>query len=109
MASQVADIKMVKGVQPCFIVDGFNFCVAACEHYFLTHYHSDHITGLSAAFDLGDIYCSAITARLLLHDKGVNEKIVKIVPLNTTLQVNSITNYKSKQHLLVSIDLIRDI
>ena len=75
MASQVAAIKRVKGVTPLLIVDGFNFCDPRCSSYFLTHYHADHTTGLHAAFDLGQVYCTEVTKRLLVHHKGVAEKV----------------------------------
>ena len=36
--------------------------------FLLTHYHADHISGLSARFSLGPIYCSAVTRSLVLLD-----------------------------------------
>ena len=63
MATQSGDIKLVRGIDPLFIVDGFNFVRPECAHYFLTHYHGDHTTGLHPAFDMGTIYCSLGTKR----------------------------------------------
>ena len=38
MASQDGEIKVIKGVQPVFIVDGFSFCRDDCKHYFLSEW-----------------------------------------------------------------------
>lgn len=41
------DFKRIKGTQPSFIVDGFQYASKALSSvYFLTHFHSDHYTGL---------------------------------------------------------------
>ena len=34
------------------------------QHYFLSHFHSDHTIGLDWTFAAGTIYCSAVTAAL---------------------------------------------
>ena len=39
------------------------------------HYHSDHTTGLYASFDRGMVYCSEITAALLIHDMGISPQV----------------------------------
>lgn len=44
MASQVEGAKRIPGTD--FIVDGFRFQSPTCRHYFLTHAHSDHTTGV---------------------------------------------------------------
>ena len=71
-------------------MDGFNYCREECNSYFLTHYHSDHTTGLHPAFDLGRIYCSEITKRLLVYDMGVAEKVVVALPMNETTEVEGV-------------------
>ena len=48
MASQIEKIKWIENSK--FIVDGFNFQNPNCRHYFLSHYHSDHTTGLNKSF-----------------------------------------------------------
>ena len=82
MATQLSDIKTIRGLTPFFIVDGFNFVDPACASYFLTHYHGDHTCGLHAAFDLGTIYCSEVTKRLVVRDMGVKDKLVVALPLD---------------------------
>ena len=53
------------------MVDGFRFQNASCKSYLLTHFHSDHTTGLAKSFNAGLIFCTAITARLLRKDMGM--------------------------------------
>ena len=79
MAGQDATIKTMRGIAThcgSFIVDGFNFVDPRCRHYFLTHFHSDHTAGLHAGFDVGTIYCSAVTAELVIAVIGVRRKNV---------------------------------
>ncbi len=45
MASQVEQIKWIQGTR--FMVDGFRFQNSRCQNYFLTHFHSDHTTGIA--------------------------------------------------------------
>eukprot|EP00040_Diaphanoeca_grandis_P001604 m.276223 g.276223 ORF g.276223 m.276223 type:complete len:306 (+) comp122765_c0_seq1:156-1073(+) len=90
MATQVASIKVVKGITPTFVVDGFNFVRTDCKSYFLTHYHGDHTTGLHAAFDVGLIYCSPITARLLTQDMRVAAKVVVELEMNETIVIEGV-------------------
>eukprot|EP01112_Ceratiomyxa_fruticulosa_P019844 TRINITY_DN6591_c1_g1_i1.p1 TRINITY_DN6591_c1_g1~~TRINITY_DN6591_c1_g1_i1.p1 ORF type:complete len:113 (-),score=10.17 TRINITY_DN6591_c1_g1_i1:430-768(-) len=35
--------------------------------FFLSHMHTDHLNGLTNTWNLGTIYCSVITRKLLLH------------------------------------------
>ena len=77
MATQHASIKRLRAPLSRFIVDGFNFCEPDVRHYFLTHAHSDHTTGLTASFDIGEIYCSALTGRVLRATIGVKAKLIQ--------------------------------
>ena len=52
------------------LVDGFRHKIDAVDDwkqrlFFLTHWHSDHYSGLHASWSYGRIICSAVTARLL--------------------------------------------
>ncbi|KAL0378027.1 UNVERIFIED_CONTAM: DNA ligase 6 [Sesamum radiatum] len=66
-----------------FIVDGFkhadpNFSVS----YFLSHFHSDHYTGLSPQWTKGIIYCSSITANLLHQILKIPQPFIFPLPLS---------------------------
>jgi DNA cross-link repair 1A protein len=91
MATQVESIKWVPGTS--FIVDGFRFQTSQCQHYFLTHAHSDHTTGLTRHFSAGLIYCSPITFRLLIVEMGVNPQFLRVLELDreTTIDGVSVT------------------
>lgn len=49
--------------------------------YVLTHIHSDHLRGLSNSWEYGPIYCSQVTANLLLnkYPKLVNN--IRVLPI----------------------------
>ncbi|KAK4416448.1 DNA ligase 6 [Sesamum alatum] len=66
-----------------FVVDGFkhadpNFSVS----YFLSHFHSDHYTGLSPQWSKGIIYCSSITANLLRQILKIPQPFIVSLPLS---------------------------
>ena len=87
MATQHASIKRLRAPLSRFIVDGFNFCEPDVRHYFLTHAHSDHTTGLTASFDLGEVYCSALTARMLRATIGVKAKLIHTIEVGESIEV----------------------
>ncbi|KAF5826937.1 hypothetical protein DUNSADRAFT_1711 [Dunaliella salina] len=88
MATQVASIKWMPSTSDRrFIVDGFNFQTPSCRTYFLTHYHSDHTTGLSRGFSSGTIYTSEVTARLLIHDMGIKPNVIRALPMHTPIMI----------------------
>eukprot|EP01051_Picozoa_sp_SAG22_P012319 SAG22_NODE_1269_length_4943_cov_2.834434_1_plen_905_part_00 len=90
MAGQDASIKTVGGLAAHFIVDGFNFVDPCCQHYFLTHFHSDHTVGLHAGFDVGTIYCSTVTAELVVAVIGVRRKNVCAAEVGQTIEVDGV-------------------
>jgi len=87
MATQHAGLKRLRSPLDGFIVDGFNFCEAGVRHYLLTHSHSDHTCGLHASFDLGTIYCSSTTARIIQATLGVQPKILVTVDVGESIEV----------------------
>ncbi|CAM6088906.1 unnamed protein product [Calypogeia fissa] len=63
-----------------FTVDAFCYgAVEGCSAYFLTHFHADHYGGLTKWWCHGPIYCTPITARLVVMCLGVDPRW--IIPL----------------------------
>ena len=49
--------------------------------YILTHIHTDHLRGLSNTWSYGPIYCSQITASLILNKFPKLQSYLKILPI----------------------------
>eukprot|EP00736_Rhodelphis_marinus_P004656 Rmarinus@m.10236 len=68
------------------IVDGFGYMDpepapdGSFPPYILTHFHSDHYTGLRASFKQGTIYCSPVTASLTESILGVPRNRIRALP-----------------------------
>ena len=90
MATQHASLKRLRPPLSGFIVDGFNFCEADVRHYLLTHAHSDHTCGLHASFDLGTVYCSSVTARVLRATIGLPEKRITTIDIGQSIEVEGV-------------------
>jgi Cft2 family RNA processing exonuclease len=88
MATQFEWAKWIPGTK--FLVDGFRHCTPKCQHYFLTHAHSDHTTGLFKSWRAGTIYCTAVTARLLIEEQGLAQSVVHPVELNKPFVVEGV-------------------
>ncbi|KAJ9562234.1 hypothetical protein OSB04_007394 [Centaurea solstitialis] len=71
-----------------FIVDGFRNSGDYSVSYFLSHFHSDHYGGLNANWSRGIIYCSSITARLVIQVLKVSESFVVPLPLSETVSID---------------------
>lgn len=69
------------------MVDGFRYQNPACKSYLLTHFHSDHTTGLTRSFTAGVVFCTPITARLLRKDMGLPSERICEVPLNKPVEI----------------------
>ncbi|CAM9212091.1 unnamed protein product [Discosporangium mesarthrocarpum] len=85
MATQIEKMKWVEGTP--FMVDGFRFTNPRCKHYLLTHFHSDHTTGLTRSFSAGIIYTSEGTAALITELMGVNPERVVALPMERPVMV----------------------
>jgi DNA cross-link repair 1A protein len=72
------------------VVDGFQFQRPEITNYFLTHYHGDHTVGLDASFRAGTIYCSAVTAALVVGVGLVDAKRVVVLAMDETSLVDGI-------------------
>ncbi|KAK8970056.1 DNA cross-link repair protein SNM1 [Platanthera guangdongensis] len=71
-----------------FIVDGFRAAGDFSISYFLSHFHSDHYTGLNPNWCRGLIFCSETTASLLVEILKVSPLFVYALPLNKTVTID---------------------
>jgi len=73
--------KKVMGTN--IVVDAFTYKHAPGTVFFLSHFHADHYRGLSKNFVEGHIYCSSITANLVILRLRIPSERIRIVPMNT--------------------------
>ena len=77
-----------KRLQP-IVVDGFQYSSLTLSRiYFLSHFHSDHYIGLRKTFSDGTIYCTQVTANLLLRQFKINPVHVRALPLNKPIKLD---------------------
>ncbi|CAO3590321.1 unnamed protein product [Absidia cylindrospora] len=85
-ARQVPCFKWMKDTK--FVVDAFSYGkIPDCEGYFLTHFHSDHYHGLNKSWTHGPIYCSRITANLVMQRLDVDKDYIHILPMDEPYHV----------------------
>ncbi|EOB15283.1 DNA cross-link repair 1A protein [Nosema bombycis CQ1] len=81
----ISDLPPYKRIlNTSYTVDFFKSPVEGVSHYFLSHFHADHYTGLTKSFPF-EIYCSQTTANLLSLKFKVKTKpleMFKIYKLN---------------------------
>ncbi|KMT18610.1 hypothetical protein BVRB_2g027400 [Beta vulgaris subsp. vulgaris] len=71
-----------------FIIDGFRNSGEHSLSYFLSHFHADHYSGLTSTWNRGIIFCSEITARLVVKVLEVSELFVFRLPMNETVVID---------------------
>ncbi|XP_015169081.1 DNA ligase 1 isoform X3 [Solanum tuberosum] len=71
-----------------FIIDGFKYAADFSVSYFLSHFHSDHYTGLSSNWSKGIIFCSSTTANLLIQVLNVPAQYVVSLPLSEAVLID---------------------
>ncbi|XP_031395573.1 DNA ligase 6 isoform X1 [Punica granatum] len=71
-----------------FLVDAFRHVGDHSISYFLSHFHSDHYTGLAPNWCKGIIFCSRITSRLLVEVLKVPDCFVVSLPLSETVLID---------------------
>jgi len=76
-----------------FLVDAFRCRDFQCDHWFLTHFHSDHYGGLTKGFawTSGVIHCSPITARLVTERIGVAASRLRVHEVGEVFQVQGVS------------------
>ncbi|CAF0851124.1 unnamed protein product [Brachionus calyciflorus] len=72
--------KRIEGTK--IVVDAFSYGdIENCDAYFLSHYHYDHFIGLNKHFK-NKMFCSKITANLVLKQIKVDSKYITPLELN---------------------------
>lgn len=78
--------KVLQGMP--IAVDAFRYgAIPGITAYFLTHAHSDHYTSLASSWKNGPIYCSEVTANLVIHMLSVDPKWVHALPMDTPMSI----------------------
>ncbi|XP_068641660.1 DNA ligase 6 isoform X2 [Aristolochia californica] len=78
--------KLIPGTR--FVVDGFKNAGTFSVSYFLSHFHSDHYTGLNSSWSKGLIFCSITTASLLIESLKISNHFVAPLSLGETVIVD---------------------
>ncbi|GER35611.1 DNA ligase [Striga asiatica] len=72
-----------------FVVDGFKHADSKFSvSYFLSHFHSDHYTGLTPQWAKGIIYCSSVTANLLKEILKIPQPLIYPLPLSQPMLID---------------------
>ncbi|EXC20557.1 DNA ligase 1 [Morus notabilis] len=71
-----------------FLVDAFRYAGDFSISYFLTHFHSDHYSGLAFNWSKGIVFCSHTTARLLIEILRVPSVFVLPLPLREPVVID---------------------
>uniref|UniRef100_A0A2A4K007 DNA repair metallo-beta-lactamase domain-containing protein n=1 Tax=Heliothis virescens TaxID=7102 RepID=A0A2A4K007_HELVI len=80
--------KIVAGTH--FAVDAFSYGeIPNVKHYFLTHFHSDHYSGLKKGFNKL-LFCSKITADLCISRLGVSPKCIHTIKIDETIRIDGV-------------------
>ncbi|XP_059472260.1 uncharacterized protein LOC132194782 [Neocloeon triangulifer] len=80
--------KLIKDTS--FAVDAFNHGkIPLVKYYFLSHFHYDHYIGLTKHFT-GIIYCSPITARLVIQQFKLRVNQIRTLQLDETIVVDKV-------------------
>ncbi|KAH7533904.1 hypothetical protein FEM48_Zijuj04G0181000 [Ziziphus jujuba var. spinosa] len=71
-----------------FAVDSFRYAGDHSVSYFLSHFHSDHYTGLSPNWSKGVVFCSQTTAKLLIKVLKVPSQFIVPLPLSEPVVID---------------------
>lgn len=86
---QLPEVKIVRFASMQLVVDGFAFDRHRdIEHYFLSHFHSDHYGGLKKSWNNGVIYASGITINLVKDKFKIDGTRLVALPLNEKVWIS---------------------
>ena len=68
----------------------YSLCEPQSRSFFLSHHHSDHTVGLYRQWDVGLIFCSPITATLLVQQDGLSPDVIRAIPLHRRVHVDGV-------------------
>ncbi|KAI4352147.1 hypothetical protein L6164_006427 [Bauhinia variegata] len=71
-----------------FVVDAFRHAGDFSVSYFLSHFHSDHYTGLNPSWAKGIVFCSQTTSRLLVKVLKIPSQFVFPLPLCKPIEID---------------------
>ena len=73
-----------------FTVDAFSYGqVPGVTHYFLSHFHYDHYSGMTKSWNL-PVVCSPITAKLILLKIRMDKSHLTVINLNQPYVINKV-------------------
>nr|PIM01657.1 DNA repair metallo-beta-lactamase [Toxoplasma gondii COUG] len=78
---------IVPETEPLVLVDTFRKVPKGSFVFFLSHFHADHYSGLSSSWSRGVVYCSVLTARLIITFLRVNKALVRGLDLDTEYEI----------------------
>ncbi|KAJ5079706.1 DNA cross-link repair 1a protein [Anaeramoeba ignava] len=84
---QIPKENQIQGTS--FIVDGFRYKDESLNHYFLSHFHTDHTIGITKNFKK-NIYCHWKTKNLLVSLKGIQPNIIFGFEYNQSIFIDNI-------------------
>ncbi|SCV02164.1 LAMI_0G16446g1_1 [Lachancea mirantina] len=83
------DVKKIHFSCYSIVVDGFNYANdPSVTQYFLSHFHADHYIGLKKSWCQGTVYCSKITAELLVYKLRLSRERLVILEIGKTVNIS---------------------
>ncbi|CAN0896645.1 DNA ligase 6 [Linum grandiflorum] len=87
LPSSLLPSKFIPGTR--FLVDAFRLAsTVPSSSYFLSHFHSDHYSGLYPNWSQGIIFCSQITADLVTRVLRIPQQFVFALPMRETVIID---------------------
>ncbi|CAK8542670.1 unnamed protein product [Lathyrus sativus] len=85
-SSSIPHSKLIPNTR--FLIDAFRHSGDFSVSYFLSHFHSDHYTGLTSSWSRGIIFCSPTTATLLIRILNIPSPFIYPLPLHQPVLID---------------------